>query len=88
MDKPFAFRELTNTKSDRFDEGLLKSHRGKGPVKTMEINSESKPGLFFKQIDKSTTKADFSKTSWPDKEQAGQAYNPLGIDVGGRCLTG
>ena len=81
MEKPFAFRELTNTKAERFDEGFPRSHMGKVQIKTMDLNSECKTGMYGRHLDKSAMNGEKSKTQWPDKEKAGLAYNPLGIDV-------
>lgn len=84
MDKPFPFRELTNSKHSRFDDGNVLSHAGKPGVASMDLLSERKPpqmGQFKKTLDKSSHKGDFVP-HFQEKEKAGDSYNPQRIDVG------
>ena len=85
----YPFRELTNSKMNRLDEGNLASHMAKGGIPTMELLSEKKPsqlGHFKKNFDKSSHKMDFI-ASIQEKETAGNPYNPQRIEVGNSELT-
>lgn len=89
MDKTFPFRELTNSKHSRLEEGNLFSHKGKQAPISNDYFSEKKPqqaNQIRKNFDKSSQKLDFVPT-FQEKEKAGNPYNPQRIDVGTEQLT-